>query len=211
MLIVGAKGLAKEVVEIIHKTDSFERVVFYDDLKENTETKFLKLFQIVKSIGELKLELEQDNRFTLAIGNPLVRKRYYELLIANNGVFTSLIHPHTYIGSLDVKLCEGCIVMHNVTIANGSRIGKGVILYNNVQITHDCKVGDFSILAPGATLLGGARIGANTQIGANATILPNVRVGYNVIVGAGAVVVSDILDNTIVAGVPAKNLHGDKR
>lgn len=44
----------------------------------------------------------------------------------------------------------------------------------------------------------------NAWIGANATILPGVTIGENSVVAAGAVVTKDVLDNTIVGGIPAK-------
>jgi len=44
----------------------------------------------------------------------------------------------------------------------------------------------------------------NAWIGAAATILPGVTIGENAVVAAGAVVTTDVPDNTIVAGVPAK-------
>lgn len=47
-------------------------------------------------------------------------------------------------------------------------------------------------------------IGDNCYISAGATILGPVTIGNNVTIGAGAVVVSDIPDNAIVGGVPAK-------
>lgn len=43
-------------------------------------------------------------------------------------------------------------------------------------------------------------------IGAAATILPGVTVGENAVVAAGAVVSKDVPDNTIVGGVPAKEI-----
>ena len=43
-------------------------------------------------------------------------------------------------------------------------------------------------------------------IGVGATILPGVTVGVNSIVAAGAVVSKDVLDNTIVGGIPAKKI-----
>ena len=46
----------------------------------------------------------------------------------------------------------------------------------------------------------------NAWIGANATILPGVTVGENSIVAAGAVVNNDVPANTIVGGVPAKEI-----
>ena len=47
----------------------------------------------------------------------------------------------------------------------------------------------------------------NAWIGAGATILPGVTVGENSIVAGGAVVNKNVLDNTIVGGVPAKVLR----
>lgn len=48
------------------------------------------------------------------------------------------------------------------------------------------------------------RVGRNTWIGANAVILPSVSIGDSAVVGAGAVVTKDVLNNTIVAGNPAR-------
>jgi acetyltransferase-like isoleucine patch superfamily enzyme len=43
-------------------------------------------------------------------------------------------------------------------------------------------------------------------IGANAVILPGVTIGKHVVVAAGAVVTKGVPDNTIVGGVPAKEI-----
>lgn len=47
-------------------------------------------------------------------------------------------------------------------------------------------------------------IGDNCYIGVGSTILGTVTIGDNVTIAAGAVVLSDIPDNAVVAGVPAK-------
>jgi len=47
-------------------------------------------------------------------------------------------------------------------------------------------------------------IGNNVTLGANVTIIGNVSIGDNVIVGAGAVVVSDIPNNSVAVGNPAR-------
>lgn len=44
----------------------------------------------------------------------------------------------------------------------------------------------------------------NAWLGAGATVLPGVTIGENAVVGAGAVVTSDVPDNAVVGGVPAK-------
>lgn len=47
-------------------------------------------------------------------------------------------------------------------------------------------------------------IGDNVQLGCCVTILGGITIGNNVVVGAGSVVLTDILDNCIIAGIPAK-------
>ncbi len=44
----------------------------------------------------------------------------------------------------------------------------------------------------------------NAWIGAAATVLPGVTIGENAVVAAGAVVTTDVPDNAVVGGVPAK-------
>lgn len=44
----------------------------------------------------------------------------------------------------------------------------------------------------------------NAWLGAGATVLPGVTIGENAVVAAGAVVTSDVPDNAVVGGVPAK-------
>ncbi len=51
----------------------------------------------------------------------------------------------------------------------------------------------------------------NAWIGANATILAGVTIGENAIVAAGAVVSRDVPANTIVGGVPAKEIRQIKK
>jgi acetyltransferase-like isoleucine patch superfamily enzyme len=46
----------------------------------------------------------------------------------------------------------------------------------------------------------------NAWIGAAATILPGVTVGENAVVAAGAVVSKDVPSNTVVGGIPAKQI-----
>lgn len=50
-------------------------------------------------------------------------------------------------------------------------------------------------------------IGNDVWIGGNVTILPGVSIGNNVVVAAGAVVTKDVPDNTLVGGVPAREIR----
>ena len=50
-------------------------------------------------------------------------------------------------------------------------------------------------------------IGNSVWIGAHATVCGGVTIGNHAVIGAGAVVLHDVPENTIVAGVPAKEIR----
>lgn len=58
----------------------------------------------------------------------------------------------------------------------------------------------------GYTKIGRVIIGNNVFVGAETVILPGVRIGNNVIIGANSTVTSDVPDNMVVVGSPAKIL-----
>ena len=205
MLIVGAKGFAKEVLEVFLRLKKGEDVVFYDDVNDDIGDLLYGRFPILKNEDQATFYfLENGSKFSIGIGNPHLRHKLYIKFSAIGGELTSIISPEASIGSFDIVIGDGCNVLNNVIFSNSTSIGKGCIVYYNVTITHDCIVGDFVELSPGATLLGGCHIGSFSTIGSNATILPRVKIGKNVIIGAGAVVNRNVPDNCIAVGVPAK-------
>ena len=204
MLIIGAKGFAKEVLEVLHQLDQLDNLAFYDDVNEDIRGLLYNKFPILKTTDEAALYFATiDNKFTIGIGNPVLRKKLYDKFITLGGLFTSTINKFNC-GNYNVFIGAGSNILSGVIISNSVQIGIGAILYYNCIITHDCNIGDFVEIAPGATILGRCQIGDYAHIGANATILPNIIVGNNVIIGAGSVVTKNIPDNCVAVGIPAK-------
>ena len=204
MLIIGAKGFAKEVLEILHQNNELDNLSFYDDLSVDFPDILFDKFPVVKSEVEAKNYLKKtNNQYTLGVGNPKLREKLHHKFEAIGGEFTSTISRFAEIGSYDVKIGQGCNILGGARISNNAKIGKGCIIYYNCIITHDVIIGDFCEISPGATLLGCCEIGKSTQIGAGAIIFPSVKIGNNCIIAAGAVVRENIPDNCMVAGIPA--------
>lgn len=205
MLIVGAKGFAKEVLEVMHQLNQLENLVFFDDVNDDIKGNLFDKFPILKTFQEVSTYFKTtDNRFTIGIGNPILRKELCDKFISLGGLFTSAISPLANIGSYDIEIGKGTNVLSGAAVSNSSKIGMGCIVYYNSIITHDCKIGNFVEISPSATLLGRCSVGSYSQIGANATILPDVVIGNNVIIGAGSVVTKDLPDNCLAFGTPAK-------
>lgn len=205
MLIVGAKGFAKEVLEVIHQLNDLENLVFYDDVNNNVPNNLFGQFPILRNFEQVSDYFKKvDNRFTIGIGKPILRKILLDKFEAIGGVFISTISPLATIGNYEVYIGLGSNILSGAIISNNIKLGKGGIVYYNAIITHDCVIGDFVEISPSATILGRCAIGSFSQIGANATILPDVKIGINVIIGAGSVVTKDIPDNSMVVGIPGK-------
>lgn len=207
MIIVGAKGFAKEVLEICVKLNLLDKLAFYDDISTDLPEMIFGSFGILRTLDDAKSYFyDVDNRYTIGIGNPHLRKIMWEKFNYIGGSIIPTISPDTHIGTYDVQIGLGANILDGVKISNSVYIGKLPLIYYNSIICHDSYIGDFVEISPNVTILGHVRIGDLTHVGANATILPNVSVGKNVTVGAGAVVTKDIPDNSIAVGVPAKVL-----
>lgn len=206
MIIVGAKGFAKEVLEIMHQLQDLNEVVFYDDVSDHLPEKIYNQFSTIKSIEELTsyLQTSTDKRFTLGLGNPQIRYKLYKKIEALGATFSSTISPFARIGHFDVQIGAGTNLMTGTVLTNSISLGIGCLINLNCTIGHDCTLGEFVELSPGVHVSGNCSIGSFTNIGTNATLLPKVNVGKNVIIGAGAVVTKDIPDNSLAVGIPAK-------
>jgi sugar O-acyltransferase (sialic acid O-acetyltransferase NeuD family) len=205
MILVGAKGFAKEVFEIVFKNKQSEMIVFYDDVNLNGDKTIFDDYVVLQSIEEAKDYFKKtDTRFAIGIGNPILRKKMFKKFTQIGGIPTSTISLDAKIGSKEVIIGVGTNILDGAILSNSVTIGDACIIYYNAIITHDCKVGDFVEISPAAILLGRCTVGSYTQIGANATILPDIIIGSNVIIGAGAVVTKNVPDNCVVYGNPAK-------
>lgn len=205
MLIIGAKGFAKEVLEILHQNNQLENLVFYDDVNDDIGDLLYGKFPVIKNIVDAKRYFKEvDLKFTLGIGNPHLRKELCQKFSDIGGEFSSTISKNTDIGSFGITIETGCNILSGVKISNDVKIAKGALIYYNCIIAHDCTIGDFVEISPSCSLLGRCIIYDNAQIGSGSIILPDVKIGSNVIIGAGSVVTKNLPDNVMAYGVPAK-------
>jgi sugar O-acyltransferase (sialic acid O-acetyltransferase NeuD family) len=206
MIIIGAGGHAKEILEVLTRRKELDNLVFFDNVNETPEL-FYGQFPIVNSFEELAPFLKEDDRFILGIGDPVNRHRLALILSDMGGRLTSLISQDSLVGSRNCRLRDGVNIMDKVFLSNDVHIGEGVLLNTGSQIHHDSHVGDYTEISPAALVLGKCRIGRFCKIGAGAVILSGVRLGDQVTIGAGAVVVKDVEDDTTAVGVPAKPIR----
>ena len=110
--------------------------------------------------------------------------------------------------------CDGIIkIGNNVLISPGVRIisAKEIIIDSNVMIASNVYISDSDwhgvydrINTPGSSKK--IHIEENSWIGEGSKISKGVRIGKNSIIGLGSVVTSDVPDNEIFGGNPAKKI-----
>jgi len=108
-----------------------------------------------------------------------------------------------------IKLHQGVNISSDCRIASQSK----------VEIGESTLIGAYCYIGPGNHTLGkvgesiisnemdikdGVSIGKNSWLGARVTVLDGVKIGEGVVIGAHSLVTTDIADNCIAAGVPAK-------
>jgi sugar O-acyltransferase (sialic acid O-acetyltransferase NeuD family) len=205
MLIVGAKGFAKEVLEVIHQMNELENLVFFDDVNDDIKGSLYEKFPILKTTEEASDYFKTiDNRFTIGIGNPILRKKLYDKFILLGGIFTSTVSPLASIGHYGNHIGIGSNIMTGTVITSDVHIERGTLINLNCTIGHDSIIGKFVELSPGVHISGNCIIGDYSVLGTNACVLPKLTIGKNVIIGAGSVVTKDLPDNCVAVGTPAK-------
>jgi len=205
MLIIGAKGFAKEVLEIVYQNDDINNLVFYDDVNADVPNYLYDKFQILRSEKEAKDYFNNiDKRFTIGVGNPKLRQILYKKFVNLGGELISVVSNESSIGNFGNQIGLGCNIHQGVIITNDIKIGVGVILNLNTTVGHDTIIEDFVEVSPNVNISGNCIVESGAFIGTNAIILPKIKIGENSIVGAGALVTKDVPKNVLVAGIPAK-------
>lgn len=207
MIIIGAKGFAKEILQIISVDMDLNdsEIAFFDNVNNDLPKMAFSRFKILRSMQDLKLFLNEnsDKEFVLGLGNPQHRFNLYNKLIELGGIPKTVFSNNSEIGSFDVQIGAGTSILSGSKISNSVKIGVGCLIYYNTIITHDGSIGSFVEISPGVIVLGRCTIGDYSQIGAGSIILPDIKIGRNVTIGAGSVVTKDIPDNSLAFGAPA--------
>jgi sugar O-acyltransferase (sialic acid O-acetyltransferase NeuD family) len=195
--IIGAGGHAAVVAEIVEAL-SWPIAGFYDD-NPAMHTQHVLGYPV---LGPLTA-VPPHACVALAIGSNPVREHLLHRAGECGWELPVLIHPSAVV-SPSAVLGAGTVVMAQAVVNARTQVGRAVILNTACSVDHDCVIGDAVHLAPGVRLAGQVHIGAETLMGIGACVKPGIMIGHDCTIGAGSVVVSNIVDNAVVFGNPAR-------
>lgn len=194
MIIYGASGHAKVIIDIIKSRNNHSIDLIIDD---NPAINKILDYKVQHEAGKIM----PDQEVVLAIGRNNIRYNLARKLDCN--FCSPLIHNSAVI-SEDTFLGKGTVVMAQAVINSSTQIGEHCIINSGAIVEHDVQMEDFVHVSPGAIITGNVKIGIGTHVGAGATIIPGIEIGKWVTIGAGAVVIENIPDYAVVVGNPGK-------
>jgi sugar O-acyltransferase (sialic acid O-acetyltransferase NeuD family) len=195
IVIVGARGLAKEMIGYLESDDRYRVVCLLDEL----DTSEICGYEVV-SPGKYNSKC-RDALFAIGYPNDknLVLKMYSQLELNYITYIhsTSLVSQYSSIGT-------GVIAGPFTVIAGNCRIGNFVFINAFAAIGHDCNIDDYSSLMPYACLNGDVSLGKECLLATRSTVLPKCTIGDRCRVSAGAVVNRCSPTDSLLFGNPAQ-------
>lgn len=206
IVIVGAGGHGKVVLDALLAADSFEIVGVLDDDDARIGQKLLDVpivgssVNLVECAGRLGFE-----GVVVAIGDNYIRDKKFREVRQAGLENVGVIHPTARISRF-VEIGKGVVILAGSVVNPGAVIEDNVCLNTSTSIDHDNHLEKSCHVFPNATLTGGVRVGPFAYIGSGAVVNPNLVVNRYAYVGAGAVVIKDVPEGVTVAGVPAREI-----
>jgi len=207
IIVYGASGHAKVVLDIIERAGSYS-IEFLADDNRSLKGEVMYGYKVIG--GKDDILSIAIRKAVVAIGSNRARAAVMTWLGDKGFAFVTAIHPTAAVAR-GARVGVGTVLMAGSVVNSDAVVGDHVIINTGATIDHDCKIGNFVHIAPGSTLCGSVTVGDGSFICAGATVIPNVKIGSNVIVAAGATVITDVEDSATVIGTPARPLKREVR
>jgi sugar O-acyltransferase (sialic acid O-acetyltransferase NeuD family) len=201
LVIIGAGGHGQTVADAAIAA-GFELLGFLDDDCSLLGRELLG----VNVLGPIKAANDIDARCVVAIGDNRFRKRVVDLLGFPTQRYAAVIHPRATVSPY-AEVLPGAMLLAGAIVGLQAVVGSHSIINHASSIDHHGTVGDFVHVAPGCHAGGNVYIGDGAFLGIGVSVVPGVTVGKWATVGAGSVVLHDVPEETVVAGVPARELE----
>jgi sugar O-acyltransferase (sialic acid O-acetyltransferase NeuD family) len=199
ILIYGAGGHGKSVLELIKTLGSYQVVGFLDDGLPTGE--MVMGLPVLGGRNQLPKLYNQGLRLAVnavgGIGNLRVREEVFRTLLDAGFGCPAIVHPRSYLEP-SVNLSRGVQIFPFAYLGSEVQVGFGSIINTNAIISHECRLGTLVNVSPGAILAGGVEVGERSLIGMGATVNLLVKIGPESRVGNSATVKEDVPSRGIV-------------
>ena len=199
LLILGAKGVARMVLEILAGQNDWDEIALLDNFPQSDS---VYSYPIIGKCDDAAQYRQDYTHAFVCMAGGTTRRRFQEIIIAARYEIPNVIHPLAYV-SPSAQLGRGVLIDAFAVIQPNCKIGDGCFIHAGAAVAHDNILGDCVSLSPNVATTGGVQIGACSFLAAGCAVINDIKIGKNVIVAAGAAVIRDLPDNVMAAGCPA--------
>ncbi len=200
LLIYGAGGHAKSVMEIVLQNGSYAIAGIVDD---DTHLKGKSVLG-VPVLGTRDLLAAIAKRGVLLAANGVggiidigMRVGIFQLMESSGFSFPVLIHPRASVEP-SASVEAGVQVFANAYVGAEATLHPKCMVNTNAVVSHDCEIGSYTHIAPGALLAGHVHVGERTLVGMGVTTTIGVKIGSGVRIGNGANILADVPDKMVI-------------
>lgn len=207
VIIFGAKGIAKAVLEIFN-SNGIEVYGFLDDDKEvqNTEINNIPVLGDTEDHGFLKLIGQKCEAF-IANDDLQQRAELVKYLNETRKVMPMNAIHQTAAISTSFLLGHGNLINAGVILSNDSAMGNHNLIHTGCIIEQQVKIADFVQVGAGSIINSNVTIEEGAFIGSGVTIVSGVTIGKKARIGAGSVVVGSVEKGKTIFGNPAVEIE----
>ena len=208
LLLVGAGGLAREVLSAVRAFDPprWDVLGFLDD----NASRHGELIDGVPVLGPLDAVAEHPDAAvvicTASTRDQASRRRIAARLDLPAQRYATVVHPTASVARGTV-IGAGSVLLAFVAVTAPQEIGAHVVVMPHTTITHDDRIAGFATFASRVALAGGVSVGEAAYLGSGALVREGRSVGAGALIGMGAVVLDDVPPFEAWVGVPARRLR----
>jgi sugar O-acyltransferase (sialic acid O-acetyltransferase NeuD family) len=188
IILIGAGGHCKSVIDVIEQEGQFE-IVGIIDKPELIGTNVLR-YSVIGNDSDLENLAKIYTYALVTVGQIQSSELRIKLFsIATEAGFTlpSIISPRAYVSQY-ASIGKGTIVMHDALINAKAIIGKNCIINSKSLIEHDSVISDHCHISTNTTINGGVTIETGCFIGSSAVTRESITIRKNSFIKAGSVV-----------------------
>jgi len=207
VIIVGAGGHGRVVLDILKRTRSYDVVGFLDSDPKSHGRRMdgLPILGDLATLPEL-VRSRNVGGAIVAIGDNGIRRAFADEIDAMGVPLVNAVHPSANLAH-NVTLGRNVVIAAGALVSAHCQVGDSVILNTGCIVDHESMIGTAAHICPGTKLAGRVTVEAGAFVGIGATVLQGLRIGCEAVIGGGAVVIDDVAPMTTVVGVPACIVH----
>jgi len=203
VLIFGAKGIAKDALEIFQS----HSIVVYGFLDDDTSLHGTEIAEVpvlgdTEDHGYLKLIGQKCEAF-VATDDSKLRKQLVKYLNDQRKVMpTNAVHAKAIVAT-SASIGHGNFINAGAIIGSGVEVGQHCIIHSGAIIESGVVIEDFVQIGAGAVINANVKLEKGAFIGSGVNIVAGVTIGKDARIGAGSVVISAVKSGETVFGNPA--------